>query len=291
MARHNPWPALVAGVVLLVLLALDAHPALHHAPLFALVLLAAVQIDRELAHAYASLGRYPSAPSMNFLTAIVVIHLAYFAQPVASSLLELMGTIAVAMYTLVLVAAVGTDLKVHGGRPAAGYFVLSVVIPLVIGGGLSAAFYVQSTLGGAPSEAGSRLVALLVGATWLGMAVARLLRRREGAGLAVVLVRVALPAAVVVVGAFLLGLATDLGVVRVVAAGLATGCGTWLGCVAVDSFAGRCKIESFRWRLPSHVEFIQPLYNKLFAGGLTDYAAPLAFVMPLALLALRGLGQ
>ncbi len=105
MARNNPVPALAAAAVILALLLLDLHPALHHAPLLLLVLAGAVQVGRELAHAYAVLGRYPSAPSMNFLTCIVVIHLAYFAQPVASSLLELLGTVAVAMYTLVVVAA------------------------------------------------------------------------------------------------------------------------------------------------------------------------------------------
>ncbi len=171
MARNNPVPALAAAAVILALLLLDLHPALHHAPLLLLVLAGAVQVGRELAHAYAVLGRYPSAPSMNFLTCIVVIHLAYFAQPVASSLLELLGTVAVAMYTLVVVAAVSTDLKVHGRRQAVGYMLLSVAIPGVIGGGLSAAFFVESTFGGAPTAAGCRLVALLVAATWLGMAV------------------------------------------------------------------------------------------------------------------------
>jgi len=98
------------------------------------------------------------------------------------------------------------------------------------------------------------------------------------------------PAVALVAGAYGFGLVAELGVVRLVAAAVATGLGTWLGCEAVDSLAGRCRIQSFRWRLPSQVDFIQPLYNRLFDGGLTDYAAPLAFVMPLALLALRGLG-
>ncbi|MCZ7597170.1 MAG: hypothetical protein M5U09_04590 [Gammaproteobacteria bacterium] len=127
--------------------------------------------------------------------------------------------------------------------PAAGYFVAVGGHPAGDRWRLSAAFYVQSTLGGAPSEEGSRLVALLVGATWLGMAVARLLRRREGAGLAVVLVRVALPAAPWWWWApSCWSLATDLPGGAGGGGGLATGCGTWLGCVAVDSFAGRCKI-------------------------------------------------
>ena len=287
MARSNPLPAFVAGLAILVLVAFDAHAGLHHVPLILLVALGAVQCDRELANAFAALSRYPSAPSMNFLTAIVVIPLAYFAQPVASSLLELLGTIAVAMYTLVVVAAVSTDFKVYGKRPAVGYLVLSIVIPLVIGGGLSCAFFVQSSFGGVPSPAGSLLVALVVGAAWSGMAVAS--RVVEGR-VPVALARGLLPVLVVVAGSYVLGLAAELGTVKLVALSLAVGLGTWWGSIVVASLARRCRIESFRWRLPSQVEFMQPFYNRLFAGGLTDYAAPLAFVLPLALFALRGLG-
>jgi hypothetical protein len=291
MARNNPVPALAAAAVVLALLVLDLHPALHHAPLILLVLAGAVQIDRELAHAFAAVGRYPSAPSMNFLTVIVVVHLAYFAQPIASSLLELVGTVAVAMYTLVVVAAIGSDLKLHGRQQAFGFMLLSLVIPVVIGGGLSCAFYVQSTMGGAPSPQGSLLVALLVAAAWLGMALGRRMLGEGRPATAAGPVRALVPAVVVLAGAFGLGLATELGTVRVLATAAAAGIGTALGCSVVDGFAARCKIHSFRWRLPSQIDFLQPIYNGLFAGGLTDYAGPLACVMPLALLALRGLGQ
>lgn len=291
MEARNLLAPLVAGLLLVLLVVVDWMPALHGAPLLFMVLTAAIQIDRELAAALARREVYPSAPVMNFLTAIVVLHIAYFRSPAGSTFLELVNTVVVAMFTLVVVAAVSAEVKERGLGQTVRHGLLAWAIPLVAGGGLGAALLVQTIFEQRVTPQGSALAAILLAAAWVGLGFGRRAdRAREGypaptaAGR---LVRLLVPAVLVTIGLASSGLAAELPVARAVVVGLGLGLGCLLGYEGVRALAGHCQIDTFRAGLPHQVSSLQPVYNRLFSGGLTDYAAAMIPAWPIAWLLLR----
>lgn len=297
MARDGAAPVLGALAVLALVVA-DRLPALRGAPVIFMVTAAAVQIDRELAGALARTRRYPSAPVMNFLTAIVVLHVAYFRTPAGSTFLELVNTILLAMLVLVVVAAVSTDVKVHGYAGAFRDLLLSVGISALFGGGLSCALLVQARPAGEVTQPGTLLVALLLAAGWLGLAVGRVVEARGApepgyrrCNLAGKLARLLVPVVVMGPGYLLLGATAGAAGATGAGLGLCVGLGLVLGYQLVRALALRCEVTSFRYNLPRQIEFLQPTYDRLFAGGLTDYVGPLVLVYPLALAFLHWTGR
>ncbi len=287
----EPVPAFAAAVIV-ALAAADAHPALRGAPLLVLTCCAAVQIDRELAHALAPKKLFPAAAVMNLLMPIVLLHAAYFRAGAESALLELLACFVLAMYVLVVVAALLADTKINGLLPALRDLALSHLIGLVVGGGLACAMFVQIARWPEVAAPGSALVAVILAAAWLGAGVEAWLRApaveapapgRPAADLAAVAVPlVALPAGVLVCS-----LAGDFSVAHAAVLGLLVGVVGWVGRRGVERLQRFCEVRSFRFTLPHQIAFLQATYERTCRYGLTEYAAWLALVFPVCLAYLK----
>ncbi len=286
MATRNPVPALIAALVLAGLVAVDWRPELHGVPLLFFTMAAAVQVDRELAQVLARRRLYPPAPVMNFLSAILLAHVAYFRTPTGSVFLELVNTVLVAMLLLVVVSAWAADIKMNGWMSCLANSALGCLIPAVVAGGLSAALLLQVHPHGRIGADGSVTVAILLLAAWAGLAVGRLADHAvdgypalTAGGLAA---RFVLPAVLGAAGLLAAGHA-----LRALAPAVGLGLGTLLGYALVRWVANAADVDHFKADLPPQVDFLQPFYNRWFRGGLTDYAAALAPAFALAWLAAR----
>ena len=290
METRNPGPVVLGAVLVVALVAADAVPALRGAPLLFCLLAAALQIDRELAAALTPKWGDLAAPVMNLVTALVVLHLAYFRSPTGSTLLELVNTVLLAFFVLVIVSAIGAELKQSGLIRCVGHTLAMLLLPLLTGGGLGFCLLLQTRYGAQVTREGTWLVAGLLAASWLGLGVGRTVEGRPvgygGVTPAGHLARFGVGAAVALVVGFS-GLGGHLPPGAVVALAAAIGLGLVLGFELVRGVAALAEIDSFRYRLPHQIEAAQPVYDRLFVGGLVDYAGPLIPVWPLAWLALR----
>lgn len=290
MANRNPVPALIAALVLAGLVAVDHRPELHGVPLIFFTMAAAVQVDRELAQVLARRRLYPPAPVMNFLSAILIAHVAYFRTPAGSVFLELVNTVLVAMLLLVVVSAWAADVKMNGWMSCLTNSALGCLIPVVVAGGLSGALLLQVHPHGQIAPAGSLTVAILLLAAWAGLAVGRVADRAIDGYPALTAGGIAARALVPVVlaaGGLLVSGQAAAGPLRVLAPAVGLGLGTLLGYALVRWVANAADVDHFKADLPPQVDFLQPFYNRWYRGGLTDYAAALAPAFALAWVAAR----
>jgi hypothetical protein len=279
----------LAALAIAGLLAVDAQPALRGLPLVLLMLAAVIQMGRELAVAAIRRGWHLSTPVMNFWSAIVVLHLIYFSRSASwSAALELTFTVLVALFTLVLVAALTTDYKAHGWLLGLRDVVVSLLVSTLLSLGLGCAAWLQAGSAHLATPDGSQRLAVLLLAVWAGAGLARLLETRgtddprPPATLPGLLARL-------LVGAAVAAAALKVGPAAGAAAGLAAAAAAWVGHKALDALARWCQTPRFLCPLPHQFAALQPLYNRLFDSGVLDYGGGLVAAYPVAWLVLRAL--
>lgn len=276
---------LVGAAAVVALVAADAQPVLRGAPLVILTVSAAIQICRELAVGLAPRKIYVSTPVTNFVAAIVVTLVLYFARWAKWSVfLELLDVVLLSLFTLVFAAALTTDAKVHGWRQGLRDLGLSLLLPTVIGAAFGCAGLVQAGGAGAPSAAGSFRLALVVAAAWTGSGLAARLERGGSGTSVAALVQVAAAAGVTLAGGVGARLLTPG---PALALGVAVGLAAWVGRRAFGALQRWCGAERLWCDLPYHLRWLQPLYERLFRGGAVDYTGMLVPVLPVAWLVCR----
>ncbi|MCC7493615.1 MAG: hypothetical protein IT204_14770 [Fimbriimonadaceae bacterium] len=284
----------IGAVLLLALCAADGVPALRGAPLLLVLLAASTQIARELAAAAARREQYLSAPVMEMVCCIVLGHVAYFRCDLESPFLELVNAVVLSMFTLVLAAAVTTELKERQRGQWLPSLLLALLLPLLVAGGLAGALLLQVAGAGRVTPSGTALVVLLLGAAWLAQGLGAQLdglpqtaryRRPTPRGR---LVRVVLPAVILAAAgaAGAGGAAYSFGALA--AAGLLMGLGLVVGQELLVRLAHWSDLDTLRANLPAQVAVCQGFYDRHFAGGATDYMLPLAPGFCLAWLAVQG---
>ncbi|MBI5833173.1 MAG: hypothetical protein HZB16_12830 [Armatimonadetes bacterium] len=300
--RVDPQLSLVgqwlAGLLMVALLAVDAVPVLHGAPMVLIGLMGVVQMGREIGAALARRSVHPSTPMMNFWGSIVFLHTLYFARSAQwSTAIEVINTVLIALFLLVLAAAVTTEAKFHGWVQGVRDLSLALGLPGFFGLAVGAGAAIQAGHEHRATAAGSALIAVVVAAAWLANGAAAV-ADRMGVGEAERPAR--LPATMLGLVARVVTMAVAMGIgcvatkslapATALAAGAAGGVGGWLGHRLVDWAARWCEVDRFHGRLPSHVATVQGLYDRVFDGGLLDYAGSLLLALPavLAVLLLMG---
>ncbi|MBI2302259.1 MAG: hypothetical protein HYU66_25430 [Armatimonadetes bacterium] len=286
-------PQLVAAVVLVGLTAWNPSHAVPGLPLLLLALAAAVQSARELCAALSQRGIYPSTAVVSLLVAIALLHAAYFRPGSSDEGLLLAGTIAVAILTLVLVAALQADLKLHGPGRCARDLLVSLLLTVVLGGGYGCALLLITERHFRDPAQGTALVAVAMLLTWLGAAAARLASgldprgraadEEPGRARATVAGDLARVVAAVLGGVAVVRLSALAAVFPAASAamlGLLVGVSAALAGRAIEAVAARCRVTAFRAPLPHQIAAVQPLYDRLYAAGFVDYAGAFALVFP-----------
>lgn len=275
-AHGKPVVIILTALLASAAMACDPLPVLHGCVLVGLVLLASVQLERELAVALALKQIHLSTTVMDLVGPIAALHVIYLARWARySTALELLGVVLVSLFMLVLVAALTTDVKIHGWRQGLRDLALSLVLPTLAGAALGSAAIVQAWHTGRP-ETGAVRLALVLAAAWTGSGVMGALATSPVAG-ALGCVGGAL---VVLLGG---SLALHQGAPGPAAAlGVAVGLGTWAGRLALARLKAWSGLS--RWRAPllEHLRFFQPLCDSLYAGGAMDYVGPLLLALPAA---------
>ena len=300
--RVDPQLSLVGqwlvGLVVVGFLALDAVPVLHGAPLVLIGLMGVVQMGREIGAALARRGVHPSTPMMNFWGSIVFLHVVYFARSAQwSTAIEVANTVLIALFLLVLAAAVTTEAKFQGWRQGVRDLGLALLVPGLFGLAIGAGAVVQAGHEHRATPAGAHLVAVVVAAAWLASAAAALADRAKLAGVERpariaptglgLVARVVTMALVMAVGC---KLTASLPLATAALAGAVGGLAGWLGHHMVDRLAAICEVDRFHGRLPSYISALQGVYDRFFDGGLLDYAGGLLLVLPGVLLVCLALG-
>lgn len=289
----------LGAAAVVVLLAYDAEPRLRGWPLVLLGLLAAVQMSRELASALSHRQIHPSTPLMSFWAAICFLHMVYFARSRHySAALELPNTILIALFLLVLVASLTTEARFSGWREGLRDLGLGLSLPGLFGLGLGAAAFLQAGAAHWPTALGSRLLAAFVAGCWLAEGAAAVADRLglpvEGRPLRVPATWRGLAARVAtltLVGAIASSVLGAPNLEWAALAGALAGVATWLARRAVDWLAALCAVDRFHGRLPTQISFFQGAYDRLYEGGLLDYAAGLVLALPTITLVLAAFGQ
>lgn len=316
MAQRNALAVWLGGAALVGLVMVDRWPALHGAPLLILVIGAGIQIGREVCVALSQRNFETSTTVVGTLVGVVLLHVAYLRSSDSSELLLLIGTIAVAMLALIVAAVVHADVKLHDWATALRDLLVMLLVTTVISVGCSAVLLLQyaPVWGQDGPELGTRVLAAVLATAWLAAGLGGLVSRRDPRGrreappeasaerspdepappgrtqptvagdLATVVAALALlPAA----GAPLKFGATVLGP-HLVVLGLLVGLGVVLGQRVLATLARACGVGTFRFPLPRQLHWLQPLYDRLYTGGLTDYAGSLVFVFALLYGYVRG---
>jgi hypothetical protein len=235
---------------------------------------------------------------MNFGAAIVVVHVIYLTRSVVySAALELVGTVLVALWALILVAAVTTDAKAHGPLAGARDLLLSLILPVIIGFAMSCAAILQAGADHQATDHGSLRLVVIVAAAWLGAALAALADRgtagkdapaRIPASFAGLCARFVVTPAVLVLGA---AATHTLPMTVALVGGVAGGIGGWLVQQVLDALARWSETDSFRVALPNQFSLLEPLHARFFGAGVLDYGGSLLAVFPLVLAASHWLGR